>query len=146
MNWKVKHNLYMHANPTAPPAPTVPKSPTAKPFPELASDSQNEEKILQDWKKKHIFEQSLKIKRKSANYIFYEGPPTANGRPGIHHLLSRAYKDLFVRFYFMCGYRVLRKAGWDCHGLPVEREVEKQLGITSKEEILRDEGGATKIQ
>ena len=68
-------------------------------------------------------------------WSFYEGPPTANGRPGSHHVLARVFKDIYPRFRTMCGYRVPRKAGWDCHGLPVELEVEKQLGITSKEEI-----------
>ncbi len=66
---------------------------------------------------------------------FYEGPPTANGRPGSHHVLARVFKDVYPRYRSMCGYRVPRKAGWDCHGLPVEIEVEKQLGIASKQEI-----------
>ena len=68
-------------------------------------------------------------------WSFYEGPPTANGRPGSHHVLSRVFKDVYPRYKTMCGYRVPRKAGWDCHGLPVELEVEKQLGISSKQEI-----------
>ena len=68
-------------------------------------------------------------------WSFYEGPPTANGRPGSHHVLARVFKDIYPRYRTMCGYRVPRKAGWDCHGLPVEIEVEKQLGISSKQEI-----------
>ena len=68
-------------------------------------------------------------------WSFYEGPPTANGRPGSHHVLSRVFKDVYPRYRTMRGYRVPRKAGWDCHGLPVELEVEKVLGISSKQEI-----------
>ncbi|HBE76911.1 MAG TPA: hypothetical protein DDW65_03900, partial [Firmicutes bacterium] len=68
-------------------------------------------------------------------YIFYEGPPTANGKPGIHHVLARTLKDTICRYKTMQGYQVHRKAGWDTHGLPVEIEVEKQLGISSKPEI-----------
>ncbi len=68
-------------------------------------------------------------------WSFYEGPPTANGRPGSHHVLARVFKDIYPRYKTMRGYRVPRKAGWDCHGLPVELEVEKQLGITSKQEV-----------
>ena len=67
--------------------------------------------------------------------MFYEGPPTANGAPGSHHVLSRVFKDIFPRYKTMCGFQVPRKAGWDCHGLPVELEVERQLGISSKHEI-----------
>ena len=62
-------------------------------------------------------------------WVFYEGPPTANGRPGSHHVLARVFKDIYPRYRTMCGYRVPRKAGWDCHGLPVELEVEKELGL-----------------
>ena len=68
-------------------------------------------------------------------YVFFEGPPTANGRPGIHHVLARAFKDMFPRYKTMQGYHVLRKGGWDTHGLPVELEVEKQLGLTGKDQI-----------
>ncbi len=68
-------------------------------------------------------------------FVFYEGPPTANGLPGSHHVLSRVFKDIFPRFKTMRGYQVPRKAGWDCHGLPVELEVERRLGIDGKEQI-----------
>ena len=92
-----------------------------------------EEKILAFWDEHKVFEKSLEQKEKE--YVFYEGPPTANGRPGVHHILSRAFKDIIPRFKTMQGYRVPRKAGWDTHGLPVEIEVEKQLGLKSKKEI-----------
>ena len=88
-----------------------------------------EEKILEYWKKERTFEKSVKSKPESKNFIFYEGPPTANGRPGIHHTLTRAFKDIICRYKTMRGFRVVRKAGWDTHGLPVELEVEKKLGI-----------------
>ena len=68
-------------------------------------------------------------------YVFFEGPPTANGRPGIHHVLARAFKDIFPRYKTMQGYHVLRRGGWDTHGLPVEIEVEKRLGLSGKQQI-----------
>ena len=98
-------------------------------FPEL------EKEILDYWKKQNIFEKSIESRGADKPFIFYEGPPTANGRPGIHHVISRTIKDFVCRLKTMQGYRVERKAGWDTHGLPVEIEVEKQLGITEKEEI-----------
>ncbi len=82
-----------------------------------------------------VFARSLANREGAEVWSFYEGPPTANGRPGSHHVLSRVFKDVYPRYKTMCGYRVPRKAGWDCHGLPVELEVEKQLGIASKQEI-----------
>jgi len=94
-----------------------------------------EEKILEFWKKQKIFGKTLKKTEKGKKFIFYEGPPTANGTPGVHHILSRVYKDIFPRFKTMKGYHVSRKAGWDTHGLPVELEIEKKLGINSKDEI-----------
>ncbi|TET52295.1 MAG: isoleucine--tRNA ligase, partial [Actinomycetota bacterium] len=94
-----------------------------------------EEKILSFWNSKKIFEKSLKKNEGGAKFVFYEGPPTANGAPGVHHVLSRVYKDIFPRFKTMKGYYVARKAGWDTHGLPVELEIEKKLGINSKDEI-----------
>jgi isoleucyl-tRNA synthetase len=94
-----------------------------------------EEGILKYWKENNIFEKSLSRNDKSRKFIFYEGPPTANGLPGVHHVLSRVFKDIFPRYKTMKGYYVPRKAGWDTHGLPVELEVEKQLGINSKKEI-----------
>jgi len=90
--------------------------------------------ILLKWEKEKTFEQSLKIREKSPRFVFYEGPPSANGIPGIHHVMARTIKDIFCRYKTMKGFRVDRKAGWDTHGLPVELGVEKSLGIT-KEDI-----------
>jgi isoleucyl-tRNA synthetase len=98
-------------------------------FPEL------EEKIIQFWKDNDIYEQSLAARKGAKPFIFYEGPPTANGLPHPGHCLTRAIKDLFPRYKTMRGYLCERKAGWDTHGLPVEVEVCKELGIHSKEEI-----------
>jgi isoleucyl-tRNA synthetase len=100
-------------------------------FPEL------EERVLARWQSLDVFHKTLRSREGSPLYVFYEGPPTANGQPGSHHVLSRVFKDIFPRYKTMCGHYVPRKAGWDCHGLPVELEVERQLGITSKEEIER---------
>jgi isoleucyl-tRNA synthetase len=98
-------------------------------FPEL------EERMLARWREEKVFERSLAQREGAPVWSFYEGPPTANGRPGSHHVLARVFKDVYPRYKTMCGFRVPRKAGWDCHGLPVELEVEKQLGISSKQEI-----------
>jgi isoleucyl-tRNA synthetase len=98
-------------------------------FPEL------EERVLARWREGDVFARSLANREGAEVWSFYEGPPTANGRPGSHHVFARAFKDVYPRYRTMCGYRVPRKAGWDCHGLPVELEVEKQLGISSKQEI-----------
>jgi len=94
-----------------------------------------EEEILEFWEDAKIFEKSLKKAAPQGNFVFFEGPPTANGLPGIHHVLARAFKDVLPRFKTMNGFRVARKAGWDTHGLPVELQVEKQLGISGKPEI-----------
>ncbi len=94
-----------------------------------------EKKILEFWQNEDIFHKSLEIRKDAPLFVFYEGPPTANGKPGVHHVQSRAYKDLFPRYKTMRGYRVPRKAGWDCHGLPVEIEVEKKLGFSGKKAI-----------
>ncbi len=99
------------------------------PFPRM------EEEILKFWRKEGIFERSLKQREGGPRFVFYEGPPTANGRPGVHHVLARVFKDIYLRYRTMRGYYVPRKAGWDCHGLPVELEVEKELGLNSKREI-----------
>lgn len=96
---------------------------------------QKEETIAKFWKASKIFEKSLKARAKAKRFVFFEGPPTANGRPGIHHILTRSFKDLFARYKTMQGFLVERKGGWDTHGLPVELEVEKRLGIKSKPEI-----------
>ena len=91
--------------------------------------------ILEFWQDNAIFDRSVKSREGNQTYVFYEGPPTANGMPGSHHVLSRAFKDIYPRYRAMRGYYVLRRGGWDTHGLPVEIEVEKQLGITGKEQI-----------
>lgn len=98
-------------------------------------DLKKEEKILDFWKHNNIFEKSLELRQKAKRFVFFEGPPTANGRPGIHHFLGRSFKDLFCRYKTMRGFYVLRKAGWDTHGLPVELEIEKELGFKNKKEI-----------
>ncbi len=94
-----------------------------------------EEKILEFWKENKIFEKSLEKEAPKGEFTFYEGPPTANGKPGIHHLEARAFKDVIPRYKTMRGYHVRRKGGWDTHGLPVELQVEKELGLKSKKEI-----------
>jgi isoleucyl-tRNA synthetase len=94
-----------------------------------------EEGVLRFWKENKIFEKSLEMRRDAPRYVFYEGPPTANGLPGIHHVLARVFKDLFPRYKTMQGYYILRKGGWDTHGLPVELEVEKELNLSSKQAI-----------
>ncbi len=101
----------------------------------LSNRARREEAILQFWKEKEIFRKHIEKNASGPVFCFYEGPPTANGRPGIHHVLSRVYKDIYIRYYGLKGYHIPRKAGWDCHGLPVEREVEKELGIQTKSEI-----------
>jgi isoleucyl-tRNA synthetase len=94
-----------------------------------------EESVLKFWEQAAIFEKSLQQTKNNKPYVFYEGPPTANGRPHVGHLMARVNKDLFPRYWTMKGYYVLRKGGWDTHGLPVELEVEKSLGLHSKAEI-----------
>ncbi|MEJ7875915.1 MAG: isoleucine--tRNA ligase, partial [Solirubrobacterales bacterium] len=91
--------------------------------------------LLERWREEGLFRKQLESRPEAPTWSFYEGPPTANGKPGSHHVLSRVFKDIYPRFRAMAGANVPRKAGWDCHGLPVELEVEKELGITSKEEI-----------
>ncbi len=86
--------------------------------------------ILEDWKKENTFQQSLKTREGKPEFVFYDGPPSANGMPGIHHVISRSLKDIVCRYKTLKGFRVERKAGWDTHGLPVELGVEKELGIT----------------
>jgi len=94
-----------------------------------------EQEVLAFWQQNAIFRRSIEERPEDRRFIFYEGPPTANARPGIHHVLSRVFKDLIPRYKTMQGYRVPRKGGWDTHGLPVELEVEKELGLKSKPEI-----------
>jgi isoleucyl-tRNA synthetase len=94
-----------------------------------------EEEVLQRWRERDVFRESLRRREGAQPWVFYEGPPTANGRPGAHHVLARAFKDIYPRFKAMRGFLVERKGGWDCHGLPVEIAVQQQLGIDNKHEI-----------
>jgi len=96
-----------------------------------------EKEVLEFWKENHIFEKSVEAREGAPSFTFYDGPPTANGRPHVGHVLTRSIKDLIPRYRTMKGYQVLRKAGWDTHGLPVELEVEKKLGFNGKEQIER---------
>ena len=90
--------------------------------------------MLSQWSEKDIFHKSIETREGKPSFVFYEGPPSANGLPGIHHVMGRTIKDVFCRYKTMQGFQVKRKAGWDTHGLPVELGVEKALGIT-KEDI-----------
>ncbi len=90
--------------------------------------------VLDFWKKENIFEKSVTTREGNPPFVFFEGPPSANGLPGIHHVMARAIKDIFCRYKTQKGFQVKRKAGWDTHGLPVELGTEASLGIT-KEDI-----------
>ena len=107
-----------------------------KKFPEYKGFdlSQINKEVLEIWENNNCFEKSVRQKNGKGEFIFFEGPPSANGMPGIHHVLARTIKDAICRYRTQCGYEVKRKAGWDTHGLPVELGVEKSLGIT-KEDI-----------
>ena len=96
-----------------------------------------EQRLRDFWRERRIFQRSIEERPADNLYTFYEGPPTANGTPGVHHVLSRVYKDLFPRYKTMRGYRAPRKAGWDTHGLAVELELERELGLRTK---ARDRG------
>lgn len=96
---------------------------------------ETEKQVLDFWKKEDVFKKTLEKNKAGKEFVFYEGPPTANGKPGLHHVLARSFKDVIPRFKTMQGYFVPRKGGWDTHGLPVELEVERQLGLKSKKEI-----------
>jgi len=100
-----------------------------KPVSSKASFVLMEEAILKRWKEQDIFIRSIDARSQNQRFTLYEGPPTANGKPGIHHVLSRVFKDVLPRYKTMQGYYAPRIAGWDTHGLPVELEVEKQLGF-----------------
>jgi isoleucyl-tRNA synthetase len=108
-----------------------------KPVPSKVNFPEMEEKILKFWKESDAFQESMALRKESdaPSYAFYEGPPTANGLPGTHHVLARVFKDLFPRYKTMKGYYSLRKGGWDTHGLPVEMEIEKELGFSGKKDI-----------
>ena len=111
-------------------SPHRPVDPRAT-FPDL------EETVLARWRERDVFAESLRRRADAPRWGFYEGPPTANGNPGTHHVLSRVFKDIFPRYRTMTGHLVERKAGWDCHGLPVELAVESELGFTQKSDIER---------
>ena len=104
---------------------------SAQSFPEL------EQSVLERWRERDVFHESIRRREGAPLFTFSEGPPTANGRPGSHHVLSRIFKDVFPRYQTMTGHQVPRKGGWDCHGLPVELEIEKELGFTNKHDIER---------
>ena len=86
--------------------------------------------VLKDWDSNESFKKSISLRNGAPKYVFYEGPPSANGMPGIHHVMARSIKDIFCRYKTLKGFQVNRKAGWDTHGLPIELSVEKELGIT----------------
>ena len=98
-------------------------------FPELDS------RVLQHWKERDVFRRAGTEREGAPRFMLYDGPPTANGSPGIHHVLARIFKDVMCRYKTMKGYQVLRKGGWDTHGLPVELGIEQELGLTSKRDI-----------
>ncbi|MCJ7769873.1 MAG: class I tRNA ligase family protein, partial [Dehalococcoidales bacterium] len=106
-----------------------------KPVASRVNFTQMEEAILEYWRQNDIFARSIEGRKNATRFVFYEGPPTANGSPGIHHVLSRVFKDVIPRYKAMKGYYTPRIAGWDTHGLPVELEVEKELGFSSKTDI-----------
>ena len=108
-----------------------------RPLPADVSFPRLEEEVLERWRERDVFRESMRRRQGAEPFVFYEGPPTANGRPGSHHVLARVFKDIFPRYQTMRGRYVERKAGWDCHGLPVEIAVEQQLGFTSKADIER---------
>ncbi len=108
-----------------------------RPVDPRASFPAMEEDVLERWRDRDIFRESIERRRGAPRWGFFEGPPTANGAPGSHHVLARVFKDIFPRYRTMCGYHVDRKAGWDCHGLPVELAVERELGMKQKADIER---------
>jgi isoleucyl-tRNA synthetase len=111
--------------------------PALRPVDPHASFPDLEQVVLSRWRERDVFAESVRRRAGAPQWGFYEGPPTANGSPGTHHVLSRVFKDIFPRYRTMCGYYVERKGGWDCHGLPVELAVEAELGMKSKEDIER---------
>ena len=115
-------------------------TPLYRPVDPKVSFPKMEEALVESWKKNNVFHRSLEARADAPEWVFYEGPPTANNKPGIHHVESRTFKDIFPRFQSMRGRYVYRKAGWDCHGLPVEVAVEKELGIKHKRQIEEEIG------
>jgi isoleucyl-tRNA synthetase len=125
----------MTATPSDPAAPAAPAAPVFRPLPAQVDLPALERETLERWRDQKIFQRSMDASADRPLWVFYEGPPTANGKPGTHHVEARAFKDLFPRYKTMRGYHVPRRAGWDCHGLPVELAVEKELGFTTKGDI-----------
>src|SRR3954465_14485113 len=120
------------------PRPTIVASaPPHRPLPKTPDFPALEEQVLERWRERDVFRESVRRREGAEPWVFYEGPPTANGRPGSHHVLARVFKDIFPRFQTMRGRYVERKGGWDCHGLPVEIAVEQKLGFKSKDDIER---------
>ena len=111
--------------------------PPHRPLPKVPHFPAMEQQVLERWRERDIFRESVRRRQGAEEFVFYEGPPTANGRPGSHHVLARVFKDIFPRYQTMRGKYVERKGGWDCHGLPVEIAVEQRLGFTSKDDIER---------
>ena len=106
-----------------------------RPLPKDANFPQLEEQILERWRERDVYRESMRRREGAPPFVFYEGPPTANGRPGSHHVMARVFKDIFPRYKTMQGFFSYRKGGWDCHGLPVEIAVQNELGIESKDQI-----------
>ncbi|MBO7291450.1 MAG: class I tRNA ligase family protein, partial [Bacteroidaceae bacterium] len=106
----------------------------SKKFPEYTGFNLSDinKEVLKKWDENDVFHKSIETREGCPSFVFYEGPPSANGMPGIHHVMARSIKDIFCRYKTMKGYKVMRKAGWDTHGLPVELGVEKALGITKE--------------
>ena len=111
--------------------------PVHRPLPKVPDFPALEQEVLERWRERDIFRESVRRREGAEPWVFYEGPPTANGRPGSHHVLARVFKDIFPRYQTMRGRFVERKGGWDCHGLAVEIAVEQKLGFTSKDDIER---------
>src|SRR5579884_3341742 len=108
-----------------------------RPVDSRVSFPQLEEQVLARWRERDVFAESVRRREGAPPWVFYEGPPTANGPPGSHHVLARVFKDIFPRYRTMRGHQAERKGGWDCHGLPVEIAVEKELGFNGKPDIER---------
>jgi isoleucyl-tRNA synthetase len=123
------------SDPTPGPSPTPATGPRYRQVPAQVDLPALEHAVLDHWQQNKIFAKSLEQSEGRPEWVFYEGPPTANGMPGAHHIEARVFKDVFPRFRTMRGYHVARKGGWDCHGLPVELAVEKELGFTGKKDI-----------
>ena len=110
---------------------------TVNPLPHQVDLPALDHEILAQWQADEVFARSVAKNEGATPWVFYEGPPTANGQPGVHHVEARVFKDLYPRYRTMKGYHVPRRAGWDCHGLPVEIAVEKELGFSGKPDIER---------